>query len=32
MLLSHDDRMEIYRGFDWRLLTEKLTALGFWHP
>jgi hypothetical protein len=30
--LSHDDRMEIYRGFEWRLLAEKLIALGFWRP
>jgi hypothetical protein len=27
---SHDDRMEIYRGFEWRLLAEKLIALGYW--
>jgi hypothetical protein len=31
LLLSHDDRMEIYRGFERRLLAEKLTALGYWH-
>lgn len=31
LLLSHDDRMEIYRGFEWRLLTEELLALGYWH-
>jgi hypothetical protein len=31
LLLSHDDRMEIYRGFERRLLGEKLIALGHWH-
>jgi hypothetical protein len=31
LLLSHDDRMEIYRGFEWRSLAEKLVALGYWH-
>jgi hypothetical protein len=31
LLLSHDDRIEIYRGFEWRLLAEKLIALGYWH-
>jgi hypothetical protein len=31
LFLSHDDRMEIYRGFEWRVLAEKLTALGYWH-
>ena len=31
LLLSHDDRMEIYRGFERRLLAEKLIALGYWH-
>jgi hypothetical protein len=31
LLLSHDDRMEIYRGFERRLLAEKLTALGYRH-
>jgi hypothetical protein len=30
-VLSHDDRMEIYRGFDSRALSEKLVALGYWH-
>jgi hypothetical protein len=30
-LLSHDDRMEIYRGFQWRSLAEKLIKLGYWH-
>jgi len=31
LLLSHDDRMEIYCGFERRLLAEKLIALGYWH-
>ena len=31
LLLSHDDRIEIYRGFGSRLLAEKLVALGYWH-
>jgi hypothetical protein len=31
LLLSHDDRMEIYRGFERRALAEKLTRLGYWH-
>ena len=31
LFLSHDDRIEIYRGFEWRRLTEKLIALGYWH-
>jgi hypothetical protein len=31
LLLSHDDRIEIYRGFDWRSLAERLIALGYWH-
>jgi hypothetical protein len=31
LLLSHDDRMEIYRGFERRLLAESLIALGYWH-
>jgi hypothetical protein len=31
LFLSHDDRMEIYRGFDRRLLAEKLIGLGYWH-
>jgi hypothetical protein len=30
-VLSHDDRLEIYRGFDRRRLTERLVALGYWH-
>jgi hypothetical protein len=30
-VLSHDDRMEIYRGFESRALSEKLVALGYWH-
>jgi hypothetical protein len=28
--LSHDDRMEIYRGFEASSLSEKLVALGYW--
>jgi hypothetical protein len=28
LLFSHHGRMEIYRGFEWRLLAEKLLALG----
>jgi hypothetical protein len=31
MLLSHDDRMEIHRGFEWRTLAAKLTSSGLWH-
>ena len=31
LLLSHDDRIEINRGFDWRSLAEKLIALGYWY-
>ena len=31
LLLSHDDRIEIYRGFEWRALAERLIALGYWH-
>lgn len=31
LLLSHDDRMEIYRGFEGRLLADKLIGLGYWH-
>jgi hypothetical protein len=30
MLLSHDDRIEIYRGFQRRLLSEQLLSLGYW--
>ena len=30
LFLSHDDRMEIYRGFEWRRLGEKLIKLGYW--
>jgi len=30
LLLSHDDRMEIYRGFDRRALADRLTSLGYW--
>jgi len=30
LFLSHDDRMEIYRGFDRRRLAERLIALGNW--
>jgi hypothetical protein len=28
--LSHDDRMEIYSGFQASALSEKLVALGYW--
>jgi hypothetical protein len=28
--LAHDDRMEIYRGFESSALSEKLVALGYW--
>ena len=31
LFLSHDDRMEIHRGFKWRSLAEKLLGLGYWH-
>lgn len=31
LLLSHDDRMEIYRDFQWRSLAQKLIGLGYWH-
>jgi hypothetical protein len=31
LLRSHDDRMEIYRGFERRLLAEELIALGYWY-
>lgn len=31
LALSHDDRIEIYRGFNGRLLAEKLMTLGYWH-
>jgi hypothetical protein len=31
LLFSHDDRMEIYRGSEWRRLAKKLIALGYWH-
>ncbi len=31
LFLSHDDRMEIHRGFEWRSLAEKLIKLGYWH-
>ncbi len=30
LFLSHDDRMEIYRGFERRRLAEKLITLGYW--
>jgi hypothetical protein len=29
-VLSHDDRMEIYRGFESMALSEKLVALRYW--
>src|SRR5262249_43422217 len=31
LVLSHDDRMDIYRGFEWRSLSRTLTRLGYWH-
>jgi hypothetical protein len=31
LFLSHDDRMEIYHGFQRRWLAETLIALGYWH-
>jgi hypothetical protein len=31
LLLSHNDVMEIYAGFQRRLLAEQLIALGYWH-
>ena len=31
LFLSHDDRLEIYRGFDGRVLARQLTGLGYWH-
>jgi hypothetical protein len=31
MVLSHDDRIEIYRGFQRRLLADQLIALGYWY-
>jgi len=31
LFLSHDDRLEIYRGFTGRLLAKQLTGLGYWH-
>jgi hypothetical protein len=31
LVLSHDDRLEIYRGFKGRLLVRQLTGLGYWH-
>ena len=30
LFLSHDNRMEIYRGFERRWLAERLIALGYW--
>lgn len=30
MFLSHDDRLEIYRGFNGRELVRQLVALGYW--
>lgn len=32
LFLSHDDRIEVYRGFSSRLLAQRLVALGYWHP
>lgn len=31
LFLSHDDRMEIYRGFQRRALAERLIRLGYWY-
>ena len=31
LFLSHDDRLEIYRGFGGGMLVRQLTALGYWH-
>jgi hypothetical protein len=31
LFLSHDDRLEIYRGFTGRLLARQLTGLQYWH-
>ncbi len=31
LLFSHDDRTEIYRGFEWRWLAKKLISLGYRH-
>jgi hypothetical protein len=31
LFFSHDDRLEIYRGFKGRLLVGQLTRLGYWH-
>jgi hypothetical protein len=31
LFLSHDDRLEIYRGFEGRSLARQLTGLGYWH-
>ena len=30
LFLSHDDRVEVYRGFKGRLLVRQLTGLGYW--
>jgi len=30
LFLSHDDRLEIYRGFSGGLLVRQLTGLGYW--
>jgi hypothetical protein len=30
--LSHDDRLEIYRGFNSRMLLKRLISLGYWRP
>ena len=30
LFLSHDDRLEIYRGFGGSLLVRQLTGLGYW--
>jgi hypothetical protein len=31
VFLSHDDRVEVLAGFEARVLTKKLLALGYWH-
>jgi hypothetical protein len=31
LLLSHDDRLEIYRSHGGRALVKQLSALGYWH-
>jgi hypothetical protein len=31
LLLTHDDRIEIYRGLEWRSLAGELIRLGYWY-